>query len=422
MTDDIPTAPSSTCSLAEYTASVDVLLDRVQMGVDISLPTVAAHDIEAFCERLYSVGVLPHPPRRGEALKRPLEMILHVVGLREEGEMTIQGRLALSVRNGHLVITPRSYLLPGAMRALRSQLADPGQKATDGADNLVWPWGADWQHLLSLQLENVAEGLDVFLGVLAAAARTERYLLRGSFWVQQCEVCRDFLVPAAEDLVHDLSERGLPGAGSQQIRPAPQHAGNGICVVWHEGRGCSPWRKAYPKRRDLLRTEIMLRSRPAVKALLQRQGKLRKHRSDLSGHAAADLLNDVAIAAAPLLDDVQELVHDTAQATPRNGLELMVGLAPLLHLAKPGPRTVGAVGRPPSGKVTAHAWEAIRHLILHGRYHAKTGAGMSSSSPVVVTLKEMAAGGVLTAAPTHRRLFVMRPEYEAARRALAAAR
>jgi hypothetical protein len=308
------------------------------------------------------------------------------------------------------------------MGALRSQLLDPGEVATDGADNLVWPWGPEWQHLLGLQLENVAEGLDVFLDVVAAAARTERELLRGSFWVQQCEVCRDFLVPGAEELVHDLSQRGLPGAGSQQIRPAPQQAGNGICVAWHEGHASSPVRKVYPKRRDLLRTEIVLRSRVAVLALLRQQGRAGDRQSALSGWATANLLNDVAMVAAPLLDEVQELAHETAQATPRNGFDLMVGLAPLLYLTKQAPRPVGAVGRPPSGKVIVHALEALRHLILHGRYRAKTGPGMSSSSPVVVTLKEMAAGGILTAAPTHPRLFVMRPEYEAARRALAAAR
>jgi hypothetical protein len=224
-------------------------------------------------------------------------------------------------------------------------------------------------------------------------------------------VCRDFAVDDVGGLVRDLAERSIPGAGFQEMQPAPQHVGNGTCVKWHEGHACSPVRKAYPKRRDLIRTEIVLRNRTAVRTLLHRAGGGGSVRADLSGAGVAILLEHIAVAAAPLLDAVRVLVHETAQAEPRSGVDLIMGLSPLQRLARPAPRPAGTVGRLPADDLTRRAEDVMRRLILDGRYHAKSGPGMSSSGSIVVALREMTGNdGILVAAPNHPRLFVVRPD------------
>ncbi|MBC4018502.1 hypothetical protein [Siccirubricoccus deserti] len=336
--------------------------------------------------------------------------------------MKIGGKLFLAASGPHLAIAGHSRIRPEAMRGLRSQLEHPGDPATDGDDNLVWPWGDDWQQLLGLQLRNLRQGIAALIAALAEAAETKPHLLRGAIRVQQCEVCRDFAVADAERLARQLAEQPIQDAGTQIIRPGPRHVGNSVCVAWHEGYANSPERKAYGKRHDLLRTEVSLRKRTAVNALLTRAGIRHPASPELTGDAVASALSDVAAAAAPLLDDVQDLVWQMANAPRRSGYEFVLGLAPLVRLVEREERLAGTVGRHTGPKVAQDARLALVNLIEVGRYHARSGAGMSSTSKVLAALREMVDGGFLASGPRNRRLFVVRPEHNAARRALAAIR
>ncbi|MFC7543933.1 hypothetical protein ACFQU2_36990 [Siccirubricoccus deserti] len=248
----------------------------------------------------------PDPGRRSDpedeaqgVLGRALKVAFLVPGLTAGGHMKIGGKLFLAASGPHLAIAGHSRIRPEAMRGLRSQLEHPGDPATDGDDNLVWPWGDDWQQLLGLQLRNLRQGIAALIAALAEAAETKPHLLRGAIRVQQCEVCRDFAVADAERLARQLAEQPIQDAGTQIIRPGPRHVGNSVCVAWHEGYANSPERKAYGKRHDLLRTEVSLRKRTAVNALLTRAGIRHPASPELTGDAVASALSDVAAAAAP---------------------------------------------------------------------------------------------------------------------------
>jgi hypothetical protein len=414
-----PASPPAHPLLA-YEAVADVLLDKVQLGFDLLLPTVAVGDAYAFCADLARRGVLARRPARGAALRGALTVAKYPVPLAQDGLGHIEGQLALSASAaGHLVITRRSRLVINPLRDLRSQLIEPGAKATDGNDNLVWEYGPEWPHLLGWQLANVAVMVDAFLDAVAAAAGMAREQMRGRVWVQQCEVCRDYAISDAEAVVRELAARPIPGAGLAKLRTVAERRRNLLCVAWHEGAGSSPERKVYAKRDDLLRAEISVRARPAVKALLARRETISGTSADIGGAAVGLLLADMALAAAPLLDRVCELIDERAAVPPRGGLDLLIGLAPLTHLISPAPRQGAAGGRRPNPSLPGRARRALDHLLASGTYDAR---GLGASDAVLLALRAMVAAGTLAAPPKGRRLFTVSPALEAARRALSEAR
>jgi hypothetical protein len=77
----------------------------------------------------------------------------------------------------------------------KSQLVDPGAVATDGGENLVWPYGEEYRHLLGLQLGNAAVIVDALIAAIAQALEVEPTALLGRIWPQQVEVTVDHEVP-----------------------------------------------------------------------------------------------------------------------------------------------------------------------------------------------------------------------------------
>jgi hypothetical protein len=406
--------------LLNYLAPADVLFDRVQFGFDMQFPAVPASGAGGFCAALARAGLLARRPPRGGAALGPHTVGPFEVRLAAGGVGRVEGRIVLASDGaGRLVATRRSHLVVNPMRDLRTQLEAPGARALDGNDNLVWEYGEEWAHLLGLQLANVATVVDAFFAVAAAAAAAAPQAPPGRIWVQHCEVCRDHASTDAEAVVLDLAERPIPRAGLARLRTLDVRERNLQCVAWRERSKAAPEHKVYAKRADLLRVEVAARSRDAVRALLKRRTDGGPASAPLEGAAAARLLADAAVAAAPLLDAMVAMIDDAAGAQPRAGRDLLLGFAPLIRLAEPAARAPGAGGRRPGASVAANARRAICKLLDFGSFDAR---GIRDSDAVLGALREMVDRGVLSRPERGQRLFTVSPGLEAARRALSSAR
>jgi hypothetical protein len=428
--DELPpsdTQASSPGPLLSFPPEADVLVDRIQFGIDILMPMPASEG-ERFCSRLYQLGILPKMPRPGQWQRDSLPVLFVVDDLPDEGTMAMKGDLVLRPeQNERLRVTNRSQLRPGLLRALRSQLREPGEAATGGATNLVGAHGPHWQHFLDRELANLGHGIDAFMSALAKAAEVPFEQLRGRLWVQQCEIYRDLpdSFASAEQIVNHLAQRPLMSGAKQTIRPirdgtlpTREHDGDRLVVRWHEDTDTAPIRKAYAKRPELLRTEIELRDRPSVKALLAKVPGGAPKEDTLSGDEAASVVAALAQAAVPLLDDMWRTAYEFYDVYPRGGTEFLLGLVPLLRLIVPDPRSAGAVGRPAGEATPQQARRALETLIMFGRCETTT---RGTSERLREALAEMEQNGLLRRANNKPALFAVRPEYEDVRQALRSA-
>jgi hypothetical protein len=410
--------------LLAYAGPADVLFDRVQLGISMGLPMLMPANLRAFCSLLRRVGVIDRARRGDENLRGYLPVNFAVPGLAKDGQMTILGQLALrEAEDGSLLIAGQSYLLPDLLRALRSQLDYPGEPATGGATNVVGPHGSHWHHLLGVELSNLGQGIDALVTAIATAAAAiagaAPVPLLGRVWVQQCEICRDLEYPDAEAIVHNMAARPLLGAGEQLVRPIRDHIGNRLVVRWDEGHAISPERKVYAKRPDLLRTEVTLSKREAVRALLTRSRVATPPETDLAGASAMAMLAAVAEAAAPLLDGIGAAISELDDVYPRGGTEFVLGLVPLLRLAAPELHPSAAAGRPVDEEMPKEARRMLERLIQSGRCTTTT---RNTPEKVLIALKALEAAGILRRLHNRPTVFGVRPEFEAVRQVLAAAR
>ena len=401
-----------------HKAVAEVLLDRVQLGIEVVLPTVAATNARRFCRRLVSRRVLDSQLPEGSLLGVPLPVSLSGLPLAEGGQGRITGELRLANRRGSLAIKRSSRLILNPLRDLRTQLEDPGPLATGGNDNLVWEFGPEWRHLLGWQVANVDAVIKSFLASVADAAGVDPSLLRGGIWVQSCEVLRDHAVRDASALVRELRDHPIPGI-AQEVRTVARRRTNLDCVAWKGGTKNSPGMKVYAKRPDLLRHEVTLPHRPAVKALLA-GWRDAAQRSDLGEEAyVGRLLADVARACAPLVAEIETFVRPHATLPERSGLDLLLGLAPLISVAAPAARPAHEGGRPTSRSVGELARQALEALLHYGSFDAR---GLGASNKVLLALRKMAALGTLVPPTRGQRLFVLEVSLNPARLALSAAR
>lgn len=402
--------------------AADVLLDRVQLGLDIALPVSAtAGEAARFCKALARAGFLARVPSPGSILGERLAVGPVAVKLPDGGTATIGGRIDLvASKAGTLHVRRTSTLLPDPMRALRSMLSSPLPLALGGEDNLAAPYepGA-YRDLLPLQLRAVADAVDAFVGALAKAAGVNADQLRGRVWVQQAEFCRDYPyeengVGTAEAYVRRLRDRPIR-ARSEGGRFFAKQEGNRLSVYWRDGGQTSPERKTYAKRSDIVRVEVSLRDRPTVAALLRRLGAPAA-RPSLRGSGVEVELVHLAHGAEALLNEAVDVLNEALVAVPRAGADFLLAFAPLLRLASPPPKKAGAAGRPRGRDVEPLALLALERLLAEGKFDMR---GQHQTHPVLLALKEMRTAGALAAATRQPRLFTVAPELEAARQALA---
>ena len=399
--------------------AADVLLDRIQLGLDILLPANAtAREADKFCKALARTGFLAKAPRAGAALDNKLAIGAAPVRLPGGASVSLAGQLTLTANKaGKLQVRRTSTLLPDPMRALRSLLFSPLAAGPNGQDNLAAAYepGA-YRTLLPLQLRAVAEAVDAFVAALAKAAGVTPRMLRGRVWVQHAEFCRDYLYDdGAEHFVRRLRDRPVLGARHERGRYFADQHGNGLAVSWHEGSKNSAERKAYAKRPDLVRVEVSLRSRSAVTALLKRRNAPTAGPSLLGTDVAAELAH-LSHGAETLLDEAVSVLNEGLVAVPRMGAEFVLAFAPLLRLISPPPKKAGAPGRSLGADVEPLARQALERLLTEGKFDMR---GQHQTHPVLLALREMEAAGALAVGPRLPRLFTVAPELEAARQALA---
>jgi hypothetical protein len=393
----------------------DVLLDRVQLGIQATIPVPAVEAVDSFCAYLARERALASRPRPGRALGSKLRLGPVDVELRDGGMAVLTGELHLAVaKNGCLQVRSTSWFLPNVMRAVRARVAAPLPLPADGSDNLVAAYPDYYPSLLVQQLEIVGDVVNAVVLALASAAGVDYGRIRGRVWVKAGEITRDYPHPDARGLVRALKDMPISGAGDESHRHRSTRHGNELCVAWHQGAATSPERKVYAKDTGLVRVEIALRSRRAVKRLL---GHSRSE--GLLGCEAVRELFALASSAAPLLDEAADLITRAVEAPPRGGADLVLAFAPLVRLAAPAPRAPGAGGRPPGGGVAPLARLAVERLVAEGRFDMR---GRPASDAVLGALKEMLADGALCAAAARPRLFTVAPALEAARQALAGVR
>ncbi len=402
-------------SFADASAA-DVLLDRVQLGLELLLP-VPVRSAPKFCGSLARAGFLARAPRAGAILGRELAIGPAAIVLPDGATAILDGRLELvASKNGMLQIRRTSTLLPGLMRALRTVRSSPPAAGPGGQDNIAaFHDDGEYEALLAWQLRAVAGAVDAFVAALAMAAGVGPELLGGRVWVQQAEFCRDYRYEEAEAFVRRLRDRPIRGGRHERVRSFSDQLGNGLSVSWDEGAKKSPERKVYAKTPELVRVELSLRNRSAVTAMLGRVGAPRGG-SSLLGAGVAGELALLARGAAPLLDDALLALNEGLTAVPRTGADFVLAFAPLVRLACPPRRKAGAAGRPRGAGVEPRARLVLERLLAEGKFDMR---GCRPSDAVLLALKEMEAAGALMTTKQRPRLFTTAPELERARQTLA---
>jgi hypothetical protein len=402
-----------------YANPADVLLDRIQLGIDVILPVPAISAVRGFCAALVRQGILAKPPGLGAELGRDLRLAPYVIPLSFGGSAKLGGRLVLTATAaGFLAVKGTSQLLPDLMRALRSQVPAPLSASRTGADNLAEEYSDHDRYaaLHHVQLCTIEEVVDNLLAALANAAGTETAQLLGDVWVQQAEFCRDHYVTDAEQTIRTLAAGPIVGGATRWETHFARAGGTSTCLAWHEGPATSPGRKLYAKRNDLLRVEIVLRNRKQVTWLQRTSPECNTVKTGLSGYRLAHSLAVLARAAVAFLDAMEEIVVDHQQARQQPSIDFLVRLAPLLAVVAPAPRRPGAPGRPPAVDRGRFAREVLDALILDGQ---RDMGGVGASDAVLGALQAMAAAETLATSPTRPRHFSVAPQFQAARQALA---
>lgn len=130
-----------------------------------------------------------------------------------------------------------------------------------------------------------------------------------------------------------------------------------------------------------------------------------------------DLLRRVVDAAVPLLDEIGSF-YEGVDGPQQETLAFLAGLAPLLRVINPPPAN-GRAGRKISPDTTQQAKEVAKALLQVGR--CRLPPKTDRKQLVRAALDEMAldADALLARGGKHSLLYVVRPQFEAARRALA---
>lgn len=402
--------PSSSrpCAGAPFGA----LLDKVTIGLNILLPVTSGDDWTAVRDRLVAMDLFPALSNARPPASEKVKVRFAVEGIGEE----VGGQLTVSA-NGSEAVTfgSGSRLILNPLKALRALGASADQgPCLDGGDNTVGACNGNFHALLERQLEIIAENMDAFFSALREACGGQA--LAGRMWVRAAEVCRDIAVGDAIDLVAGLTDTAVHGCGRSsahrvRAKGALSHFGTYHTLAWDEDRQTDPLKgKIYPKRPELVRTEIVFGQRSTVRRFLAGDDPVD---APLIGRDGADLLRPLVDAALPFLDVLLDHLQP-GQAPVEDDITFLAGLVPLLRLARP---ERGKGGRPCSEATRTASHHAVRSLLRAGHYRA---TGFGKESPLRRALDEMAddPAGIVLRGGGRDTTYTVRPEFEPARRAL----
>jgi hypothetical protein len=398
-----------TTAVGQYNGGefADVLIDRVQLGLEVLFPLPAKDYTVALASMLQGARKSVH--RSSSAfLKGGANLNNFTLEVERIGGVSMQGKIRLVSASSQLAISSSSHIIINLLRTVRPILVEPMPLALDGASNLIG-FRDDYRDYLALQLDAAAAVVDAFASKVAEAVGLGVSELSGRFWVQQVEICRDHYCEHAEHIVRHFAGTPVPGARSTRQRHL-----NSVCLSWHDGTKAPVERKIYAKCADLVRFEIAARSRSAVVAMLRCAGEPTPRPADgLAGQAVTQELAALARAALPYLEEAERFATDAIGPNQATGFDFMVDLAPLSLLALPP--APGGNGRPRSATTTALARRALALLLDEGSFDTR---GVHTGNPVLEVLRRLSETGLLQAGGRGGRIFTIAPKFEAIRQAL----
>ena len=259
-----------------------------------------------------------------------------------------------------VLITSGSTASLNGMRLLRADLggAAAAWESLDGEDNLIGPFDADAGPLLPRQLRLVADALEALRegiddGLVGEAGAVLQELRLGA-----AELVVDSAHPGARPFVFDLGRCAMPGSWrvvNDNYRTSLE-GGSAASVRWYDGRA-NAYAKVYAKGDGLLRVEVVLADRPALRAL---GSGVR----EVGGPEAVELLDGLSGLAEGKLG--RALDHVVAARSGFRPLVLLVSeLRPLEELAL----GVGeGAGRKPGREAREGASLAFSALVTTGNY------------------------------------------------------
>jgi hypothetical protein len=220
----------------------------------------------------------------------------------------------------------------------------------------------------------------------------------GDMWLKAVEACRD--LPSADSIadMRLVQRTTLTGATMMQrdLYRASVTDIDGIPVVqWMETED-GPRDKAYAKRRDTFRIEVVCKDRTALARLIGRQKKT------ASAQAAVDLLIPFVHAAAPRLDAIGRHVADVLASGP-TASQGLIELAELFAMA--GGLRVGTRGPKPLPESAQAARDALGSFFEVGSHDA-----VGAPPACLGVLDRLVGKGVLTR-HRRRRLYYLHPRY-----------
>lgn len=255
--------------------------------------------------------------------------------------------------------------------------------------------------LLRTLLALTAEVMQFVIDGLTAAAPDGEWEW-GTIWLKAAEACRDL---RSTDSVADmrlLQRTTLAGATmlARDLYRANTLDVRGIPVVqWMETED-GPRDKAYSKRRDTLRAEVVGKDRKAIVKLLGN-----RQREPVSAQGAVDLLVPFAQAAAPRLDIIGQHVDEALAGGPA-APEVLIEFAELFAMA--GGLRVGSRGPRPLPESVQAARDALGALFEIGSCDA------AGAPPALLrVLDHIVEKGVLMR-HRRRRIYYLHPRYSRA--------
>lgn len=331
-------------------------------------------------------------------------------GLALSGKMTIKHQHSSRSHCVHMILGANG------MSWLREYLGVVPGRSLDGNNNHIGPCDISWCGLQEAQFEafqNVFDELAHRLGTVVPDDKIAETTLA----LASCEVCCDMPESDAIGLIQELAVRATPGMFSK-VACYFEKSRNGHLptIRWHGGQKDGPVnRKLYAKTAGTLRAEVQCSNRRAVNRLLTGE---RGSAVSAVDRPVYTLLQRVLQAASPYLEEIAGFRRSLA-VPQRSVADFLLGLRPLLSVMEPANQR-GRAGRRRKSETVASAAEAVRSLILVGRYAPEPNKDRTNSDRAALTNMATAADGVLRKLASRPLLYGVSPEYEDARLELAA--
>jgi hypothetical protein len=357
----------------------NLLFDAVEFGFFTKQATCGPDPVDAFRHALCRNGhSRPSNDTRRVSVSVPVPGSSYVI----DAELFVRPH-----GDEGLVISSGSAIRINPLRMLRHMIGEEsaGPIGLDGNDNVVGPTVHRANSLLGVQLGCISRAINALAEAINAALPQTSTDEAEEFWVRSAETCLDLPCSRPAGAVRGLQCSALGGATWTAIdldRAQVEDVRGSPVMRWWRTEG-GPGFKLYVKRGDLVRAEVVLQDRSALRGLIGNPTC-----SYLDGSMAVCMLLEVGGASHPLLEELVRHFRCTL-GEPRTALELGAHLEQLIVLAW---GRGAKVGRRPGAASVRGACELLEALLTVGACHA---IGLPKTSALRAVLDRLALAGVL---------------------------